>query len=153
MLATLLGLLAASLLNAQQPTPAQTRAVLARLGKEADASSAMRIVSRVWRRSARPSRMVRDSARVRGASRPSCPASMHEIVSEYGYISSDEPGGSLKEVRLVLTVDGLKWKRGKKDLSDLAGTDRFSRRKEPGSNAREATRTMDCADSFPMLAS
>ena len=60
------------------------------------------------------------------------PGVVHEIVSEYGYISSDEPGGSLKEVRLVLTVDGLKWKSGKKDLSDSGGTDRQSDAKNRG---------------------
>ena len=67
----------------------------------------------------------------------------------YGYISSDEPGGSLKEVRLVLTIDGRSGKRGKKDLSDLA--DRIGTRdaKNRGSNAGKLRETMDCAVSSP----
>jgi hypothetical protein len=120
MLATLLGLLAASILNAQQPTPVQTRAVLARLGKEADRfeRNAHRFTGTETLRQTQPDG-TRFSTGPRGIT-TKLPGIEHEIVSEYGYISSDEPGGSLKEVRLVLTVDGLKWKRGKKDLSDLA---------------------------------
>ncbi|HYP08396.1 MAG TPA: hypothetical protein VER03_19335, partial [Bryobacteraceae bacterium] len=48
------------------------------------------------------------------------PAITHVVVSEFGFVSSDEPGGSLKEVRSILTVDGVKWARGKKELSQLA---------------------------------
>jgi hypothetical protein len=120
MLAILLGLLAAALLSAQQPTPAQTRAVLLRLGKEADRfeRNAHRFTCTETLRQTQPDG-TRFGTGPRGIT-TKLPGIVHEIVSEYGYVSSDEPGGSLKEVRLVLTVDGEKWKRGKKDLSDLA---------------------------------
>ena len=48
------------------------------------------------------------------------PEITHEIVSEYGYIPEDVRGGSIKEVRMVLTVNGLKWKRGTRGLDALA---------------------------------
>ena len=120
MLAILPGLLTAFLFTAQQPTAAQTRAVLVRLGREADLfeRNAHRFTATETLRQTQPEGTRFDTG-PRGIT-TKLPGVVHEIVSEYGYISSDEPGGSLKEVRLVLTVDGLKWKSGKKDLSTLA---------------------------------
>jgi hypothetical protein len=120
MLAILPGLLTASLFVAQPPTPAQNRAVLVRLGKEADnfERNAHRFTGTEMLRQTQPDG-TRFGTGPRGIT-TKLPGVVHEIVSEYGYVSSDEPGGSLKEVRIVLTVDGLKWKRGKKDLSALA---------------------------------
>ena len=120
MLAILPGLLTASLFTGQQPTPAQTRAVLVRLGQEADRfeRNAHRFVGIETLRQTQPEG-TRFGTGPRGIT-TKLPGVVHEIESEYGYTSSDEPGGSLKEVRVVLTVDGLKWKSGKKDLSALA---------------------------------
>ncbi len=120
MLAILPGLLTASLFTGQQPTPAQTRAVLVRLDQEADRfeRNAHRFVGIETLRQTQPEG-TRFGTGPRGIT-TKLPGVVHEIESEYGYTSSDEPGGSLKEVRVVLTVDGLKWKSGKKDLSALA---------------------------------
>lgn len=49
------------------------------------------------------------------------PERKREIVSEYGYVAVDERGGSLKESRSVLTIDGLKWNKPK-GLDNLAKT-------------------------------
>jgi hypothetical protein len=120
MLTILLGVLTAALMMAQQPTASQTRAVLARLGKEADRfeRNAHRFTCTETLRQTQPDG-TRFGTGPRGIT-TKLPGVVHEIVSEYGYVSVDQPGGSLKEVRLILTVDGLKWKHGKKDLSDLA---------------------------------
>ena len=109
------------LLYAQQPTPEQTRSVVARLAREADLfeRNAHRFTGVETLRQVQPAG-TRFGKGPRGII-TRLPEAVHEIVSEYGYISSDEPGGSLKEVRLVLTIDGFKWKTGKKDLNDLAG--------------------------------
>lgn len=48
------------------------------------------------------------------------PGYVREIISEYGFISMDVRGGSLREVRKVLTIDGLKWSKGSKSLKALA---------------------------------
>jgi hypothetical protein len=108
-------------LYAQQPSPEQTRSVMARLAREADVfeRNAHRFTGLETLRQVQPAG-TRFGEGPRGII-TRLPEAVHEIVSEYGYISSDEPGGSLKEVRLVLTIDGLKWKTGKKDLNDLAG--------------------------------
>jgi hypothetical protein len=47
-------------------------------------------------------------------------AKTREIVSQYGFVPVDERGGSLREVRIVLSVDGQPWKRGAKSLEALA---------------------------------
>lgn len=52
----------------------------------------------------------------------SLPEQVREIVSEYGFIAVDERGGSLKEARVVVTVDGKRWKRGNESLESLAPT-------------------------------
>lgn len=115
-----LSLLAASVMVAQRPSAEQNRAVLARLGTEADRfeRNAHRFAALETLRQVQPAG-TRFGVGPRGV-QTKLPEAVHEIVSEYGFISSDEPGGSLKEVRLVQTVDGLRWKRGKKDLNDLA---------------------------------
>jgi hypothetical protein len=43
-----------------------------------------------------------------------------EIVSDYGFISVDEPGGAIREVRNVRKVDGLTWNRKTTSLEQLA---------------------------------
>lgn len=106
--------------HAGAPAAEQTRAVLARLGREADQfeANAHRFTGVETLRQTQPAG-TRISRGPRGIG-TKLPEVTHEIVSEYGFVSSDEPGGSLKEVRSVLMVNGLKWKRGKKDLKDLA---------------------------------
>src|SRR3712207_4160921 len=37
------------------------------------------------------------------------PEFQREIISDYGFLSMDEPGGSLREVRHVRKVDGQVW--------------------------------------------
>ena len=105
---------------AAAPTTEQTRAVLARLGREADQfeRNAHRYVGLETLEQVQPAG-TRFSVSKRGLE-TTLPEAKNVIVSEYGFISSDEPGGSLREVRSILTVNGLKWKRGKKDLNDLA---------------------------------
>ncbi len=105
---------------AQQPTSSQTRAILNRLGKEADRfeRNAHRFIGSEMLRQVQPAG-TRYSTGPRGVN-TKLPEVTRVVVSEYGYISSDEPGGSLKEVRLILTVDGQPWKQGKKDLNSLA---------------------------------
>ena len=98
----------------------------------------MRIASQGPKHCGRSNPQARGSASVRAASQPDLPEAIHEIVSEYGYISSDEPGGSLKEVRLVLTIDGLKWKtrqEGPERLWPAASARRDA--KNPGPHARK----------------
>jgi hypothetical protein len=120
MFVSLLGLLALSRLFGQQPTSEQTRAVIARLAKEADQfeRNAHRFTGKETLRQVQPAG-TRFTKGPRGIN-AKLPESIRVVVSEYGYISADEPGGSLKEVRLILTVDGAKWKKGKKDLNALA---------------------------------
>jgi hypothetical protein len=120
MFVLLLCVAAVSSMLGQQPTSEQTRAVLARLAKEADQfeRNAHRFVGKETLKQVQPGG-TRYSKGPRGIS-TRLPELIREVVSEYGYISVDEPGGSLKEVRLVLTVDGAKWNKGKKDLSALA---------------------------------
>jgi hypothetical protein len=120
MFVVVLGVLILSTAFAQSPTSQQTRAVLARLGKEADRfeRNAHRFTGTETLRQVQPDGTRYDTG-PRGIT-TKLPEVIREVVSEYGYISSDEPGGSLKEVRLILTVDRLKWKQGKKDLNSLA---------------------------------
>ena len=120
MFVVLLGCAVAALAFAEAPTPQQTRTVLERLGQEADRfeRNAHRFTGIETLRQIQPEG-TRFGTGPRGIV-TKLPESVHEIVSEYGYISADEPGGSLKEVRLILTVDGLQWKKGKKQLDDLA---------------------------------
>ena len=105
---------------AAAPTSEQTRAVLDRLGREADQfeRNAHRYVGLETLEQLQPEG-TRFSISKRGLE-TKLPAAKNVVVSEYGFISSDERGGSLREVRSILTVNGQKWKRGKKDLKDLA---------------------------------
>jgi hypothetical protein len=109
-----------SIAYAAAPSSGDTRTVVARLAQEADAfeAHAHRFVGRETLRQTQPAG-TRFSRGPRGIV-TGLPEVTHEVVSDYAFVSSDEPGGSLKEVRSVLTVNGLKWNRGKKDLSQLA---------------------------------
>jgi hypothetical protein len=113
-------LVTVSIAYAAAPVPTQTRNVIARLGQEADRfeQNAYRFVGMETLRQTQPAG-TRFSTGPRGI-QTKLPEKTYEILSEYGFISSDEPGGSLKEVRYVLKVDGLKWNSGKKELKNLA---------------------------------
>jgi hypothetical protein len=112
------------LLLAGIPIVAQTaqdhQAVIARLGKEADLfeRSAHRVVGTETLRQSVPAgaRIVRNDRGIE----TSLPASKREIVSDYGFISVDEPGGAIQEVRRVRTIDGQVWNRRTTSLADLA---------------------------------
>jgi hypothetical protein len=106
--------------NAQ--TPEALDAVIQRLGKEADLfdRQAHRITGIETLRQILP-KGSRISKGKRGTD-VVLPEQTREIVSEYGFISLDERGGWLKEVRMVLKVDGSKWKKGNKGLESLART-------------------------------
>ncbi len=113
-------LLVAGCVNAQ--TPDAVRAVVERLGKEADLfdKQAHRVTGieslrQTLQKGSRISKTKRGIDVV-------LPEQTREIVSEYGFIALDERGGWLKEVRMVRTVDGLKWKKGNKSLESLAHT-------------------------------
>jgi hypothetical protein len=109
-----------SIAYAAAPGAVQTRTVVARLAQEADSfeSNAYRFIGIETLRQTQPAG-TRFSRGPRGIV-TQLPEVTHEIVSEYGFVSADEPGGSLREVRSVLTVNGLKWNRGKKELGQLA---------------------------------
>jgi hypothetical protein len=93
---------------------------LAQLQKEADLfeRTAHRIAASETLRQTIPAG-VRVSRGPRG-SEIALPAVTREIVSEYGFVSLDEPGGSIREVRRVLKVDGLTWNKPSTSLTDLA---------------------------------
>jgi hypothetical protein len=103
-------------------TPDNLREVIQRLGKEADLfdKSAHRVAGIETLRQTLP-RGSRISVSRSGVETV-LPEKTREIVSEYGFIALDERGGWLKEVRRVLTVDGLRWKKGKQGLDGLART-------------------------------
>jgi hypothetical protein len=107
-------------------TPEALRAVIEKLGREADLfdKSAHRVagVETLRQAMAKGSLMSRNSRGVE----VSVPQEVREIVSEYGFIGVDERGGWLKEVRMIRTVNGLPWKKGKglKSLAEsLSATD------------------------------
>jgi hypothetical protein len=104
--------------RAANPEPA----VIARLAKEADLfdRSAHRVAGVETLRQLLPrgSRVVKNKRGVEVV----LPEQTREIVSEYGFIALDERGGWLKEVRRVMKVDGLNWKKANKDLDSLART-------------------------------
>src|SRR5262245_44837145 len=103
-------------------TPEDLRAVIQRLGREADLfdKSAHRVAGIETLRQTLPkgSRVSTSRTGVETV----LPEKKREIVSEYGFIALDERGGWLKEIRRVLTVDGLEWKKGKQGLDSLART-------------------------------
>src|SRR6185436_13626241 len=108
--------------SATAQTPEALRAVIERLGKEADLfdKRAHRVTGIETLRQTLP-RGSRISKGKRGVETV-LPEQTREIVSEYGFISLDEPGGWLKEIRMVLSIDGLTWKKGNKNLDGLART-------------------------------
>jgi hypothetical protein len=114
-------------------TAAEHQAVLERLGREADAfeRNAFRVTGTETLRQTVPAG-VRFSRGPRGIL-TSLPERTVEIVSQYGFISVDERGGSLKEVRSVLKVDGLVWNKRPQSLAqlarELAARDEKARRK------------------------
>ena len=109
-----------SIAYAAAPGAGQTRAVVARLAQEADRfeANAYRFIGTETLRQTQPAG-TRFGTGPRGTV-TKLPEVTHEVISEFGFVSSDEPGGSLKEVRSVMTVNGLKWNRGKKELGQLA---------------------------------
>jgi hypothetical protein len=113
-------LLAASACTLFAQTGEDQRAFIQRLAREADIfeRNAHRITGIETLKQTVPSG-VRTSVGRRGIE-TGLPGFEREIVSEYGYLSADEPGGSLKEVRMVLTIDGLKWRKGNKGIESLA---------------------------------
>lgn len=99
--------------------PVEHKKMIARLGSEAD------LFERTAYRIAGIEKLVQtvpDKARVgrtlRGVE-TLLPGYTREIVSEYGFVSMDAPGGSLKEVRRVITIDGHKWAKAGKSLKAL----------------------------------
>jgi hypothetical protein len=113
-------LIAIAVASAQ--TPETHRAALDRIAKEADLfdKSAHRFagIETLIQTLPKGSRTRRGPRGIETV----LPEQVRTIVSEYGFIALDEPGGWIKEVRLVLTVDGLKWNKGKKGLDSLAAT-------------------------------
>jgi hypothetical protein len=101
-------------------TAADHQAVIARLGKEADAfeRNAFRVTGTETLRQTVPAG-VRSRTGPRGI-QVGLPERTMEIVSQYGFISVDERGGSLKEVRSVLKIDGLVWNKKPQSLAELA---------------------------------
>jgi hypothetical protein len=117
----LIAALSGMLCLSAQP-PAQTQRLVERLAEEADLfdRSAHRVAGIETLRQTLPrgSRVVRGKRGVETV----LPEQVREIVSEYGFMAVDERGGSLKEVRLVKTVDGQRWSKGNKGLDSLAKT-------------------------------
>ncbi|MBC8002365.1 MAG: hypothetical protein H7X97_07230, partial [Opitutaceae bacterium] len=101
-------------------SPVDHKTAIARLGVEADAfeRSAYRLAGREKLIQTVPDG-VRVGVGIRGTA-TKLPGYTREIVSEYGFVSVDARGGSLKEVRRVLTIDGQKWNKQSKSLKSLA---------------------------------
>lgn len=94
------------------------RQMLARLGAEADKfeRSAYRVAGLETLRQTLPAGIVVSK---RGL-QTRVPERNRVIVSQYGYVPVDEKGGSLKETRSVMTIDGLAWNKPKKGLDGIA---------------------------------
>src|SRR5436190_9290878 len=101
-------------------SPVDHKKVIERLGAEADAfeRTAYRIAGREVLKQTVPNG-VRVGQGPHGTT-TRLPGYTREIVSEYGFVSVDVPGGLVKEVRRVLTVDGLRWNKESKSLKQLA---------------------------------
>ncbi len=101
-------------------SPVDLKKMIARLGAEADAfeRTAYRIAGRELLKQTVPNG-VRMGRGLRGTF-IKLPGYSREIVSEYGFVSVDAPGGSVREVRRVLMVDGQKWQKESKSLKALA---------------------------------
>lgn len=114
-------------------TTADHQAVFASLGREADLfeRSAYRVVGRERLKQTVPDG-VRIGRGIRGIE-TRLPGFTREVVSQYGFVSLDEPGGSIKEVRHVLEVDGQTWTKKTRSLASLAqeitGKDEKGKRK------------------------
>jgi hypothetical protein len=102
--------------------PVGTQGVVERLAKEADLFDRMahRVAGVETLRQTLP-RGSRIAKGKRGVDTV-LPEQVREIVSEYGFMGVDERGGSLKEVRMVVSVDGQRWKKRNKNLDSLART-------------------------------
>ncbi|MBC7927711.1 MAG: hypothetical protein H7039_18860 [Bryobacteraceae bacterium] len=100
--------------------PVDHKTFITRLGAEADAfeRTAYRIGGRETLTQTVPNgvRIVRN---LRGVY-TKLPGYTREIVSEYGYVSVDMRGGSLREVRRVLLIDGQRWNKDSRSLKTLA---------------------------------
>jgi len=101
-------------------SPVDHKKVIARLSSEADAfeRSAYRIMGRE-----KLVQIVPDGVRVGRSLRGTMvrlPGYSREIVSEYGFVSIDARGGSLREIRRVLTIDGQRWNKESRSLKTLA---------------------------------
>lgn len=101
-------------------SPVDHKKVIARLSAEADAfeRSAYRIVGREKLVQVVPNG-VRIGRSLRGTL-TRLPGYTREIESEYGFVSVDARGGSLKEIRRVLTIDGQRWNKASTSLKTLA---------------------------------
>jgi hypothetical protein len=138
-----------ALLLAGIPIVAQTAAdhqeVLANLGREADLfeRSAHRVVGRE-----RLTQTVPDGVRIGRGMRgieTRLPGFTREIISQYGFVSLDEPGGNIREVRHVLTVDGQAWNKKTKSLASLA--QEITGKDQQGGVTSSVLRSMDCTGS------
>jgi hypothetical protein len=101
-------------------SPVDHKTVIARLSTEADSfeRSAYRIMGRE-----KLVQVVPDGVRVGrslGGTMVRLPGYTREIVSEYGFVSIDAKGGSLREIRRVLTIDGQRWNKESSSLKTLA---------------------------------
>ena len=101
-------------------SPLNHQNVLQRLGKEADLFErrAHRLACTETLTQTVPAG-VRSSRGPRGIE-VGLPEFRREIVSDYGFVSMDEPGGSLREVRYVRKVDGMVWNKRATSLDSLA---------------------------------
>jgi hypothetical protein len=101
-------------------SPVDHKKVIARLSAEADAfeRTAYRILGRE-----QLTQVVPDGVRVGRGVRGTLtklPGYTRRIESEYGFVSIDAPGGSIREIRRVLTLDGQRWNKETKSLKALA---------------------------------
>src|SRR3954454_9653227 len=104
----------------QGQSPPDQSKVIDRLGAEADAfeRTSYRIVGRETLKQIVPNG-VRIGKGLHGTT-ARLPGYTRVIVSEYGFVSLDVPGGSIREVRRVLTIDGLRWNKESRSLHELA---------------------------------
>ncbi|HYO81853.1 MAG TPA: hypothetical protein VES20_10655 [Bryobacteraceae bacterium] len=115
-------------------TPPNHQSVLARLGREADLfeQNADRISGTEILTQTIP-RGARTRTGPRGIE-VALPEVSREIVCDYGFVSMDEPGAPLREVRVVRKVDGQVWRKKTTSLDQLAreisGRDAQARRRQ-----------------------
>jgi hypothetical protein len=58
------------------------------------------------------------------------PGFTREIVSQYGFLTEDVRGGSLREIRRVLTIDGLQWNKTTRHIPSAAN-EAIQRQRDP----------------------